>query len=98
MLDLKTYKFQKISLSMPTDKVLLTEAIERGFGDYNNPYCDLFSELFFKGGGFNLKKDLDSSLKENVFPYFKYFAGSYEPKHEEKTAICAMLLSELVDL
>lgn len=81
-----------------TDKNLLAEAEKRGFDDWNNAYSKHFSSLFFKGGTLDFKEDLDPEFKSKAFKYFKALASSFEPKHEHKMSVCAMLLSELVNL
>ena len=96
-MNLHTYDFAEPDFALPTDKKLLAEAKERGFYDSNTPYNDLFSKLFFSGGKLNFKKDLDEAFKSKAVPYLKAFMGSFEPRHEEKEAISAMLLSELVE-
>lgn len=95
-MDLLTYDFAEINICMPTDRKLLAEAKERGFYCGDKPHNKLFSKLFFNGGALDFKKDLDQDFKNKALPYLKMFMGSFEPKHEEKDAICAMLLSELV--
>lgn len=103
-MDLKKFKFPKISVSdivFPTQKTnqrLLIEATTRGFYNGHTPYNTLFSMLFFNGGKLNFKKDLPDEFKNAAVPYLKSFMGSFATKHEEKEAICAMLLSELVDV
>ena len=96
-MDIKKFNFSEISICMPTDKQLLTEAENRSFYNGYTPYNTLFSTLFFEGGKLNFKKDLDENFKAKAVPYLKAFMRSYEPKHEEKEAICALLLSELVE-
>jgi hypothetical protein len=96
-MNIKKFKFPELSICIPTDKKLLAEAKQRGFYNAYTPYNKLFNELFFHGGKLNFKKDLNKSFKAKAVPYLKAFMGSYEPKHEEKEAICALLLSELVD-
>jgi len=96
-MNLKTYKFTKPNGCLPADSKLLAEARDRGFYGGRTPYNDLFSSLFFGGGALNLKKGLNEDFKASALPYLKAFMGSFEPKHEEKEAICAMLLSELVE-
>ena len=97
-MDLKKYKFVVPEFAdIKTDKNLLIEAKSRGFDDRNNRYCQIFSDLFFKGGKLNFKNDLDPSFKAVAVPYLRSFMGSFSPKHEEKMAICGLLLSELVD-
>lgn len=103
MIDIKAYPFPKITnldlafSTQRTDPKLLAEARERGFYNGHTPYNSLFSELFFSGGKLHFKKDLPEEFKSAALPYLKAFMGSFEPKHEEKEAICAMLLSELVE-
>jgi hypothetical protein len=103
-MDLKKYGFPRITSTnmafsmIKTCPKLLKEAKGRGFYGGNGDYNSLFSELFFNGGKLNLKKDLDEDFKSKALPYLRSFMGSFEPKHEEKEAICAMLLSELVDI
>lgn len=104
MIDLRTYQFPKITnidLAFSTqraDPILLAEARERGFYNGHTPYNDLFSTLFFSGGTVYFKKDLPKEFIDVAVPYLKAFMGSFEPKYEEKEAICAMLLSELVEV
>lgn len=103
-MDLKTYKFPKLTgldvafSIIKTDPELLKEAKARGFCDGNTPYNDLFSTLFFTGGKLNWKKDLPADFKQDAGTYLKALMGSFEPSHEDKEAISAMLLSELVDI
>jgi len=100
-MNLITYKFvipKKISACLPTDRKLLVEAEARGFYNGDTPYNTLFSKLFFSGGELNFKSNIPPKFAEGAATYLKLFMGSFEPKHEEKEAICAMILSELVDL
>ena len=102
-MDIKKHKFQTVTgldivfPTIRTDKALLEEAKKRGFYGGNSKYNTLFSTLFFSGGKLNIKKDLDEEFKAVALPYLKAFICSWESKHEEKEAICALLLSELVD-
>ena len=102
-MNLQEFDFPKttqVDIAFPTFSTipeLLTEAKQRGFYNGNTKYNKLFSELFFNGGTLNFKKDLNPEFKERSLPYLRSFMASWSPKHEEKEAICAMLLSELVD-
>ena len=102
-MDLISYKFPEVSgmdviiPTIKTDNNLLEEASKRGFYDGRTPYNDLFSDLFFNGGKLQFKKDLDKDFKAKALPYLKAFMASFEPPHEEKEAICALLLSELAE-
>lgn len=101
-MNLQKFNFPKPNMCIKTDPRLLKEAKKRGFypGNISNEteYNKLFSNLFFNGGELNFKKDLNETFFNKAFPYLKAFIGSFEPKHEEKEAICAMLLSELVNI
>lgn len=95
-LDLKTYEFNMGDYTFKTDQKLLEEATLRGFYNGYTEHNRLFSTIFFNGGEIEFKKDLDPFFKEKAFRYMKGFMLSFEPKHEEKDAICAMLMSELL--
>jgi len=101
-MDLKTFKFPEVTEAdavFPTFRTipeLLEEAKERGFYGGNTPHNNLFSDLFFNGGNVEFKKGLDEDFKNRVWGYCRCFMGSFEPKHEEKDAICAMLMSEIL--
>ncbi len=84
--------------TVKTDKKLLIEAKARGYYNGSTPYNRLFNTLFFTGGTLNFKPDLPEDFKRSAMRYLKSFMQSYEPKHEEKEAISALLLSELVEL
>ncbi len=102
-MDLTKFKFPEVNgldmafSTFKTDKALLAEAKERGFYDGHTPYNDLFSKLFFGGGKIKFKEGIDAEFKSNAWKYCRSFMGSFEPKHEEKEAICAMLMSELLE-
>jgi hypothetical protein len=102
-MDLKTFEFPKVngaSMAFPTLRAipeLLKEAKERGFYNGNTPYNKLFSDLFFSGGKIQFKKDVNETLKAKAWPYCRAFMGSFEPSHEDKEAICALIMSELLE-
>jgi hypothetical protein len=102
-LDLTTYKFKAVTdadlafPTLPVDKVLLAEAKERGFYNESTPFNRLFSHIFFTGGQIKFKKDVPEEYRKTVVKYMRAFMGSYSPKHEEKEAVCAMLLSEICE-
>lgn len=101
-MDLKDFKFLKVTgadLAFPTfetNKELLQEAKDRGFYNGRTPYNNLFSKLFFDGGSVQFKPDVDPEYIKRVWGYCRSFMGSWAPKHEEKEAICAMLMSEIL--
>ncbi len=96
-MEIKTYKFQETNFDQKSDPVLLAEAKKRGFHFGNTYYNTLFSKLFFNGGSLNFKKDLDDDFKNRAVSYFKALVQSFSPSHEDKEAVCALLLSELVE-
>lgn len=54
-----------------------------------------FSDLFFCGGSLNLNKSIPEEKLRKGIRLFKAIAGSFEPKHEHKEAVCAMILREI---
>jgi hypothetical protein len=53
---------------------------------------------FFKGGVLHYKDGLPEPFRERATMYLKSIMGSFAPKHEHKEAVCALILSELVDI
>lgn len=102
-MDLKTYSFKKVNavdMAFSTERTipeLLEEAKKRGFYNGRTPYNDLFRSLFFSGGKVTFKDGLDESFVESAWNYCRLFMRSWEPKHEEKEAICAMIMSEILE-
>ena len=87
-----------IDLAFPTvkaDKKLLAMAREQGFCNGDTKYNKMFSNLFFTGGKIESKAKISDESKVKIIRYFKALAGSFAPKHEEKEAVCALLLSWL---
>lgn len=100
LLEFKFPKVNKVNMVFSTfDTIpeLLAEAQRRGFYNGHTPYNRLFSKLFFEGGKVEFKKDVPEEFKDAAWAYVRSFMGSFAPKHEEKEAICAMLMSELVE-
>ena len=87
----------KIFSTQKTIPALLEEARERGFYNGYTPFNKLFSELFFSGGQLKIKEGVDEEFKAKALPYLKAFMSSWEPSHQEKEAISALILSELVE-
>ena len=102
-MDLTKFSFPKVSgadMVFPTfkaDKTLLAEAKERGFYAGHTPYNRLFSNLFFSGGKVKFKSNVDEDFKKTAWAYCRAFMASWEPKHEEKEAICALIMSEILE-
>lgn len=82
------------SFNVKADPALLAEAKKRGFYDSRCEWEQYFHHLFFNGGRLNIRDDIDETFKVGAITYLKGLMRSFEPKHEEKAAICAMLLSE----
>lgn len=102
-LDLKTYEFpvvkpaDEVFPTWRTDVALLEEAKARGFYLGHTLYNDLFSKLFYDGGKVKFKENLDEEFLNRAWPYCRSFMGSWEPSHEDKEAVCALLMSELLE-
>jgi hypothetical protein len=99
-MDLSTFKFPEISQidmafsTLDADKDLLEEANSRNLEKGR----EKFSELFYNGGKIELQKDVKGTWKEKAFLYARALMGSWEPKHEHKEAICAMIFEETLIL
>ena len=102
-MDLKEFKFpevSKVDMAFPTFGTipeLLEEAVKRKFYNGNTEYNKLFSAIFFSGGKVKFKKGLDKEFVERAWAYCSSLMGSYTPKHEEKEAVCAMIMSEILE-
>lgn len=98
-LDLTTFDFveKAIEYDDRTIPELLEEAELRGFKfmDNKNPYMNLFSQLFYNGGTIQFKQGIDPKFKDTCFKYLQFYMGGWSSKHEHKSIICAMLLSEI---
>ncbi len=68
------------------------DSIPEEFHSWNNPWHDLVSKWFFEG-----LKDKphakDGIDQRKALAHIKAILGSFEPKHEHKTAGCAYLMS-----
>lgn len=106
MTDLKkTYPFPTLTdvdVAFPVlriDPKLLAEAKERGFYNGDTPYNELFSSLFFfQAASYPSRRICQKEFQERATRYLKTLMGSSDLKHEEKEAVCAMLLSELAEI
>lgn len=107
-MNLRDFKFPSVTEvdfafpTFPTDRQLLEEARARGFYNGHTPYNKLFSDLFFNGSkakweGLKLK-DVPEEFMIAAGRYMRVLMGSFAPKHEEKEAVCAMILSEIVEV
>lgn len=103
-MELKDYQFPTITAlniafsTTTTDPILLKEAKDRGFYNGRSPYNTLFSNLFFSGGTLKYKPGLDKEFLQKASNYMKSLMMSFEPKHEEKEAVCAFILSEIAEV
>lgn len=102
-IDLLQYNYPKptgADMAFPTyDAIpeLLEEAKRRGFYDGRTPYNKLFSDLFFNGGRVVFKSGINREKQKEIWAYVRSFMGSWAPKHEHKEAICAMIMSEILE-
>lgn len=94
-MNLEKHEFKAVSMAMPVDNVLLKEAVKRGYYNGGTKWEHYFGCLFFDGGTINLRDDKPVDFIQTALLYLKHFMASFEPKHEEKTAICALILSEI---
>ena len=83
--------------SVRTNDYLLNIAKQQGFYNGHTAYNELFSTLFYKGGSVTFKEGLDEAYKAKAWRYLRALMGSFVPKHEEKEAVCALILSDLCE-
>lgn len=102
-MDLQTFKFPEVTgadRAFPTFKAipeLLAEAKARGFYDGDTPYNKLFADLFYKGGRIKFKPGVDEDFQNRAWSYCRAFMSSWEPSHEDKAAIAALIMSEVLE-
>ncbi len=71
--------------------------IPEEFKRHNGPYQDLVSSIFFRGGSIAAWQPKPGINRGAAINHFRTVLGSFEPKHEHKTAGCAYMLSEWFD-
>ena len=81
-------RVEEVFSTLKADPALLEEARHRGFYMGHTKANQMFGRLF--GGGRIV-------IVRRVIPYLKALLSSYALKHEEKEAICAMILDEIAD-
>lgn len=57
-----------------------------------------FSRLFYEGGRVKLKDDVRGSWKEDAWKFCRSLMGSFAPSHEDKEAVCSLLINECLVL
>lgn len=96
-LSLASYPFPELSemeilfSTIDTDPVLLEEARRRGFYRRKTEAGRLFHQVLDYGGKMVYKPDTDRAV-----PYLLALMRSITPRHEDKEAVCSMLIDELV--
>lgn len=101
-LSLMAYPFPEIKRAeevfstLKADSALLKEARRRGFYMGHTKANQMFGRLF-GGGRIVIKPEMDMDFVRRVIPYLKALLSSFAMKHEEKEAICAMILDEIAD-
>jgi len=99
-LDLSTFNWPEVTeLNMAfstfdTIPELLEEARRRDLKKGE----EKFNELFFNGGSTKFQKDVKGTWKEKAWLYCMALMRSFEPKHEDKTSVCAMIMEEVLIL
>ncbi len=82
--------------TLKADPELFEEARRRGFYMGHTKANQMFGRLF-SGGRIMIKPEADTEFVRRVIPYLKALLSSFAMKHEEKEAICAMILDEIAD-
>ena len=74
---------------------MLQKAKDNGFDKSSNPYNKMFNKQFFSGLSLSYKVDIELEYRNRILRYYRALASSFSPRHEDKEAVCAMLLSEV---
>ena len=77
------------------NKVLEKAKAEGLTGYSNNEWENRFGMLFFKGGTLKPNRKLDKDYTNRGIRLYNGIASSWSPKHEHKTAVCALILRSL---
>jgi hypothetical protein len=95
----------QVEVVFPADPPLPpVEEIPEEFWETGNPWTQIASGLFFKGGslygdyGILFKEHLSTEQKHNALRAIMACLGSLQPKHEHKEAGVGYMLSEWFDM
>ena len=83
--------------SVSTDPELLKLAQERGFHEMDNAYNQLAAGLFFGGASYTVRRDVEPGYRLKCVGYVNALLQSFEPKHEDKMAVAALVLHEVCE-
>lgn len=106
-MDLSTLNFPKVTnldmafgpeVNPQLESALLEEAKKRDQKREIEKGKAKFKELFYSGGEIQLRGDVKGTWKEDAWLWCRAFMGSFNPKHEHKELICAMLIEECLVL
>ena len=89
-------RVEEVFSTLKADPALLEEARLCGCKIGHTKSNQMFGRLF-GGGRIVIKPEADTEFVRRVIPYLKALLSSYALKHEEKEAICAMILDEIAD-
>lgn len=90
-------RVEEVFSTLKADPALLDESKRRGFYMGHTKANQMFGRLFSNGGCIMIKPEADTEFVRRVIPYLKALLRSYALKHEEKEAICSMILDEIAD-
>ena len=74
-------------------KKVLTNGIE----DKDRKWNDLFIRLFFEGGSVPVNREYPKEYTDKGLRMLKAVMGSFEPAHEDKKVVCAVILKNLCE-
>jgi len=83
-----------------TNQDLLNEAIERGYDCEDKAGNKFFIKLFYEGVKEwpEFKRNIDKDKSKVMLTYARQLCRSFEPKHEHKEYVCAMIFDDLFKL
>ena len=78
------------------DPQLLAEAKKRGYYKNTKPFTRIFWGIAFFLEEPVMKASATTEAHMNIWLYCRRLLRSWKPKHEEKEAVCTMLMSEIL--
>ena len=79
------------------DDGLLSTAKNNSSYGAGTKYNEMFCDLFFCGGKIEARVGVSIDEEIRVLRYFRFVMASSSIKHEDKAAVCALLLSLICD-
>ncbi len=98
-MEFKDFEFPEVEpdLMVDTNPELLEMAKAKGFFYGRTKYNQMFSDIYYRNREHQVKLSLGVEFTTRAINYFNALKRSWLPAHEDKEAVCALILSELVE-